>query len=65
MSDDGSLKKDNPLARWSSLLQDALTTSGRAAPSEELLRTRLEKTGYVDVQSFTFKMPFGPWAKDK
>jgi hypothetical protein len=65
LSDDGSLKEDNPLARWSSLLNDALKASGRVAASEELLRDRLEKAGFVDVQSFTLRMPMGPWAKDK
>jgi hypothetical protein len=64
-SDDGSLTEDNPLARWSSLLNEALNASGRVAASEELLRERLEKAGFVDVQAFTFFLPFGPWAKDK
>jgi outer membrane protein assembly factor BamA len=64
-SDDGSLKEENPLARWSNLLNDAIFASGRAAPNEELLRQRLEEAGYVDVQSFTLRVPMGPWAKDK
>jgi hypothetical protein len=59
------LKEDNPLARNSILLQEALIASGRVSLSEELLRKRLEKAGYADVQSFTLKLPFGPWAKDK
>jgi hypothetical protein len=42
-----------------------MIVTGRASPSEELLRGRLEKAGYVDVQSFTLRLPFGPWAKDK
>jgi hypothetical protein len=64
-SDDGSLSDDNPLMRWSKLMQEAMNASGRVAPSEELLRARLEQAGYVDVQSFTLKQPFGPWAKDR
>jgi hypothetical protein len=64
-SDDGSLKDDNPVARWSTLLKDALTASGRVVPTEVLLRERLEKAGFVDVQSFTLPVPVGPWAKEK
>jgi hypothetical protein len=64
-SDDGSLRKDNPLTRFGARLTDALVATGRANPSEELLRERLEKAGYVDVQSFIFHIPVGPWAKDK
>jgi hypothetical protein len=64
-SDDGSLKEDNPLNKFGSLLNDAMNATGRPAPNEELLRERLEKAGYVDVQSFTLRLPLGPWAKDK
>jgi hypothetical protein len=46
-------------------MRDAMAASGRIDSSEELLRTRLEDAGYVDVQSFTIKQPFGPWAKDR
>jgi hypothetical protein len=46
-------------------MKDAMTASGRVAPSVELLKERLEKAGYVDVHSFTLKQPIGPWAKDK
>jgi hypothetical protein len=63
-SDDGSLKEDNPLAQFGRLLDQAMGTSGRVAPSEKLLRERLEKAGYVDVQSFKLKLPVGPWAKE-
>jgi hypothetical protein len=64
-SDDGSLKEDNALARWGPLMDNAMLTSGRVPASEQLLRKRLEKAGFVDVQSFTLKQPFGPWPKDK
>jgi hypothetical protein len=64
-SDDGSLREDNPLTRFGDLMTDALIATGRTPPSEELLRERLEKAGYVDLQSFTLRIPVGPWAKDK
>jgi hypothetical protein len=59
------LNEDNPLARWSSLLRKAIVASGRVTPTEILLREKLEKAGYVDVESFTLRLPMGPWAKDK
>jgi hypothetical protein len=64
-SDDGSLKDDNPVARYSRLLNDAMIASGRVASSEESVRERLEKAGFVDVQSFTLPLIVGPWAKEK
>jgi hypothetical protein len=63
--DDGSLGEDNALTRWGTLVVDAMIATGREPASEELLRERLEKAGYVDVQTFTLHIPSGPWAKDQ
>jgi hypothetical protein len=62
-SDDGTLTPDNPILRFGLALEDAMTKSGRVNPSEEQLKTRLEKAGFVNVQAFTVKQPVGPWAK--
>jgi hypothetical protein len=59
------MKADNPLTRWCDLMREAVKRTGRENPSEELLRGRLEEAGYVDVQSFTVVLPFGPWTKDR
>jgi hypothetical protein len=59
------VKEDDPIDKFGSLLTNAMIATGRAPPSEDLLRERLEKAGFVDVQSFTFRLPVGPWAKDK
>jgi hypothetical protein len=64
-SDDGTLTSDNPMIQWAFAMEEAMAKTGRVPPSEEQLRTRLEKVGFVDVQSFTLKMPVGPWAKDE
>jgi hypothetical protein len=64
-SDDGSLREDNALTHFGNRMNDALIATGRAPPSEERWRARLEDAGYVHVQSFTLKQPVGPWAKDK
>jgi hypothetical protein len=63
--DDGSMTDDNPLARWSSTMNEAMEASGRVSASEEILRDRLVEAGFVDVESFTLRMPMGPWAKDR
>jgi hypothetical protein len=46
-------------------MRQAMIASGRSTASEELLRDRLEKAGFVDVQTFTLHLPNGPWPKDK
>jgi hypothetical protein len=51
--------------RYDAHIKAAMAKTGRYGANEELLRTRLEKAGYVDVQSFTLRIPIGPWAKDK
>jgi hypothetical protein len=63
--DDGSLADDNPIVRYSRLLNDAMIASGRVPSSEKLFRERLENAGFVDVQTFALPLPVGPWAKDR
>jgi ABC-type sulfate transport system substrate-binding protein len=46
-------------------MEDAMSKSSRVRPSEEQLKTRLEKAGFVDVQAHTVKQIIGPWAKAK
>jgi ubiquinone/menaquinone biosynthesis C-methylase UbiE len=62
-SDDGSLTPDNPLNLWTRAMEEAMAKTGRARPSEEQLKTRLENAGFVEVQSFTMKEPVGPWPR--
>jgi ABC-type sulfate transport system substrate-binding protein len=46
-------------------MEEAMSKTGRVRPSEEQLKKRLEKAGFVDLQAFTVKQPVGPWAKAK
>jgi ubiquinone/menaquinone biosynthesis C-methylase UbiE len=64
-SDDGSLTPDNPINLWTRAMDEAMAKTGRARPSEEQLKTRLENAGFVDVQVRTVKQPTGPWPKEK
>jgi hypothetical protein len=59
------LKDDNPLKVFGMRMKDAMEASGRAVLSEDYLREGLETAGCADVQSFTLRLPMGPWAKDK
>jgi hypothetical protein len=59
------LTPDNALVRWGNALDEAMRKSGPVRPTEELLKTRLEKAGFVDVQAFIVKQPIGPWPKAK
>jgi hypothetical protein len=38
---------------------------GRPTSNEVLLKERLEKADFVDLQSFTLRISLGPWAKEK
>ncbi|KAK2065913.1 methyltransferase domain-containing protein [Colletotrichum caudatum] len=64
-SDDGTLKEDNTLLKWSALLKSASETLGRAYISPPELQNLLSEIGFVDVSVSMHKCPVNPWAKDK
>lgn len=47
------------------LLAEACEKIGRPIATEEILRERLAKVGFQDIQIKSFKQPFGPWPKDQ
>lgn len=47
------------------LLEKACHKLGRPVVTEDILWTRLESAGFVDVVVQSFKQPYGPWAKDE
>jgi hypothetical protein len=47
------------------LLAEACEKIGRPPATEAILRERLAKAGFQDIQIKSFKQPFGPWAKDQ
>ncbi|CCX09223.1 Similar to Demethylmenaquinone methyltransferase; acc. no. Q9RRT0 [Pyronema omphalodes CBS 100304] len=53
------------LLKWMNLVQEACDKIGRPGVTEDILRSRLEDAGFVDVVVQTFKQPYGPWAKDE
>jgi hypothetical protein len=64
LSDDGSMKDDNPLSIAIQLTSGAMESIGRPFPIVGTLRKRLEDAGFVDVKEVFYKQPFGPWPKD-
>ncbi|CAP86336.1 Pc20g10070 [Penicillium rubens Wisconsin 54-1255] len=64
-SDDGSLKQDSTLATWGDNFIGCSERAGRSLLTQETMRGAMEKAGFVDVQEKLYKIPLGPWPKDK
>ncbi|KAJ5827961.1 uncharacterized protein N7525_006214 [Penicillium rubens] len=64
-SDDGTLKKDSVLAGWGDLFIRCSERAGRSLRTQETMRGQMEKVGFVDAHEELYKIPLGPWAKDK
>lgn len=64
-SDDGSLPKDSVLAGWGDNFIGCGERSGRSLKTQETMRAGLEKAGFIDVHEQLYKVPLGPWARNK
>ncbi|KAJ5110544.1 hypothetical protein N7532_001079 [Penicillium argentinense] len=64
-SDDGSLKPDSLLAGWGDNFIGCSARAGRSLKTQETMRGAIEKAGFVDVHENLYKVPLGPWPKDK
>jgi hypothetical protein len=64
-SDDGSLKLDSHLAGWGDNFIGCSERTGRSLLTQETMRGAMEKAGFVDVHEKLYKIPLGPWARDK
>lgn len=64
-SDDGSLKKEHLLSSWGDNFLGCSERAGRSLRTHETMRGAIEKAGFVDVHEKKYKIPIGPWAKDK
>lgn len=61
--DDSSIPKDSYLFRWFDLWVEAMATVGRDVPRTH--KDGLVNTGFESVVYHPFKIPIGPWAKEK
>ncbi|KAI9829801.1 MAG: hypothetical protein M1826_005378 [Phylliscum demangeonii] len=63
--DDGSLKADSALVQWDRLCIDAAFKNGRHPNPGPELTTWMADAGFTNIHHEIFKLPLGPWAKEK
>ncbi|KAF6802331.1 methyltransferase domain-containing protein [Colletotrichum musicola] len=63
-SDDGTLKPDGPLMKWTNLLHDATHKLGRPYVEIPSLKQILVDIGFEDVTLDVYKWPTNSWPKD-
>ncbi|KAL8805224.1 MAG: hypothetical protein Q9182_002099 [Xanthomendoza sp. 2 TL-2023] len=64
-SEDGTLTDDLPIQKWITTLLGAARDFGRDPCPGPKLAGYMRETGFEDVQERKYKIPIGPWAKDK
>ncbi|KAL7626895.1 hypothetical protein AAE478_003669 [Parahypoxylon ruwenzoriense] len=65
MSDDGSLTQDSALVRWWDLFKAISEKTGKTFAASEVARESITDAGFTNVHKDKFKVPIGPWPKDK
>ncbi|KAK0658353.1 Secondary metabolism regulator LAE1 [Lasiodiplodia hormozganensis] len=63
--DDGSMPDDYQLAKLLSLIGQGLAAMGINLDGVHNIKSQLRDAGFVNVRERTFKLPFGPWPKDR
>lgn len=64
-SDDGSLTPDKVLADWGNNFIGCGERAGHPLTTQETMRSAMEKAGFVDVHECLYKVPMGPWPRDR
>ncbi|CAG8358637.1 unnamed protein product [Penicillium salamii] len=64
-SDDGTLKPEHMLHGWGNIFVGCSERAGRSLRTHEKMRSAIEKAGFVDVHEENYKIPLGPWPRDK
>ncbi|KAF2136490.1 uncharacterized protein K452DRAFT_292338 [Aplosporella prunicola CBS 121167] len=64
-SDDGSLTPDHAIHKWISTLVEACGKLGRYSLPGHKLPEWFKEAGFVNIHHEKFKLPIGPWAKEK
>ncbi|CAG8118490.1 unnamed protein product [Penicillium salamii] len=64
-SDDNTLKEDSYLGGWGNNFIGCSDRSGRSLLTQESMRGTMEKAGFVDAHEVLYKIPVGPWPRDK
>jgi len=63
-SDDGTLKPDMPLHKWSALFVEASAKLGRRMDKVPEYKSMMEEAGFEDVTEHQLKWPINPWPRD-
>ncbi|KAL8842190.1 MAG: hypothetical protein Q9176_002883 [Flavoplaca citrina] len=64
-SEDGTLTDDLPIQKWITTLLQASRDFGRNPCPGPYLAQHMRDAGFQNVQERKYKIPIGPWAKDK
>ena len=64
-SQDNSIPPDNKVKEWYDTLLEGCDRIGRTASPGTQLETWARDAGFVNVHHKKFKLPLGPWPKDK
>jgi len=64
-SDDGTLHAQSDLYKWNRLLAQACNQLGVEHSPGPKLKSWMEKAGFVNIVEQVYKLPWGPWPKDK
>ncbi|KAL4782496.1 S-adenosyl-L-methionine-dependent methyltransferase [Aspergillus varians] len=64
-SDDGTVTDDHVLAVWSKTFIAAGEKFGKTFQIAELARGYMQEAGFAHVTERCFKLPIGPWSKDR
>ncbi|KAJ5536113.1 hypothetical protein N7513_009299 [Penicillium frequentans] len=63
--DDNSMAEDSVLRAWGPDLSKAAAKSGRKAGTMHTMQESIKKAGFTDVHIKDYKVPIGPWPRDK
>ena len=64
-SEDGSLKEEHSVQKWITTLLQGAENFGRDPSPGSKLEKHMKETGFEDVHHEKYRMPIGPWPKDK
>lgn len=65
VSDDGTVLPDSAISKWWGIFKEIGEKTGKTFAASEVARESIEAAGFVDVHEYKFKLPLGPWPKDK
>ena len=63
--DDATMPEDSILRSWGPRLTMAAEKSGRALGIMKTFRESIERAGFTEIRIKEYKLPIGPWPRDK